>query len=251
MSGRGIGGHILAFTGADGPPLTMALASLTAAGYRGVELMGLDVDPALPRAAGLAVVGCHGVPEHWDDTARVIARCRALGCTDLCSSGPLGWVKRDPSAWRATAATLNRAGRALRAAGIHLHYHNHAFEFDPLSGGRSGFDLLLPALDPEACDLCLDLGWVHRAGLDPVAMMRAHAARVGYLHLRDFAGERSVALGRGEVDLARQLAVLGELPACRAVVVEQDASPGDPAADMAASLDHLRTLADGLQAALP
>ena len=55
----------------------------------------------------------------------------------------------------------------LREAGIRLHYHNHDFEFLVQFGGKRIIDIMLEELDPAACDLCVDVAWVHRGGDDP------------------------------------------------------------------------------------
>ena len=45
-------------------------------------------------------------------------------------------------AYKKTADQLNKGAIQAKEAGIRLSYHNHAFEFQPLSGGKTGFDVL-------------------------------------------------------------------------------------------------------------
>ena len=62
---------------------------------------------------------------------------------------------------------------------------------------QTGMDLLLEELDSSAVSLCFDAGWAAKAGHDPVAFLRLHAARIRTLYLRDFRGANLVALGAG------------------------------------------------------
>ena len=41
--------------------------------------------------------------------------------------------------------------------------------------------------DPAHAKLCVDVHWVHHAGLDPATYVRDHAPRIGYVHIKDMA----------------------------------------------------------------
>ncbi len=79
---------------------------------------------------------------------------------------------------------LNEAGEKCQAAGISLCYHNHSFEFQPMDGS-SPFKVLYQELDPKLVNFEIDVFWVSVAGLDPVAFIREHQARIKLLHLKD------------------------------------------------------------------
>jgi sugar phosphate isomerase/epimerase len=222
--------------------LERLLDGLAEAGYTAVEgspghvIPGRDV---LTRH-GMRFIAPHMVAAGLDDLGQVLPYLEAMEARDVCNSGPLEWRARTADDYRRTAAFLNERGRRLREQGVHLHYHNHDFEFEKVDGGeRTAMDLLLEELDPAAVTLCLDVGWVWRGGADPVRFLDEHAARVGYLHLRDFRGTESVALGRGGMDLAPVIARLPDLPALRWVVVEQDPTSPDPEEDMRVSRAYL------------
>jgi sugar phosphate isomerase/epimerase len=88
--------------------------------------------------------------------------------------------------------------------------------------------------------MCLDVGWVWRAGLDPAQWMELHRDKIGYLHLRDFSADESVALGQGEVNLAPLMQTAQTLPNVRWIVVEQDPTSPDPLRSMSESRAYLR-----------
>jgi sugar phosphate isomerase/epimerase len=82
--------------------------------------------------------------------------------------------------------------------------------------------------------------WVWRAGYDPVEWLRQHRKAIGYLHSRDFAGEESVALGHGDMDLMPIMQSLDTLHNVRWIVVEQDPTAPDPLQSMSQSRAYLR-----------
>ena len=98
--------------------------------------------------------------------------------------------------------------------------------------GQTGFEILCQHFDPEAVSLCADLGWIYRAGVDPVTFLKQYAPQIGYVHLRDFQGSESVPLGKGDIDIASQIAYLPQLPNLRYVAIEQDPTTSTSIQDM-------------------
>ncbi|MDE1145832.1 MAG: sugar phosphate isomerase/epimerase [Azospirillaceae bacterium] len=86
--------------------------------------------------------------------------------------------------WKATAAFLNEKGAVLKRGGVQMAYHNHNFEFAPV-GGTTGYDILLSETDPDLVKMEMDIGWVGAAGLDPLALLKAHPGRFRLMHLKD------------------------------------------------------------------
>lgn len=66
--------------------------------------------------------------------------------------------------------TLNKTGEACKKAGITLCYHNHDREFKAVDG-KMPYDLFLSQLSPDI-KMELDLCWVTKAGVDPVALFK-------------------------------------------------------------------------------
>ena len=86
--------------------------------------------------------------------------------------------------WKATADLLNAKGKALKAAGMTMGYHNHNAEFMPL-GGSTPLEILLKNTDPALVSFEMDVGWVVAAGADPFALMKAHKGRFIQMHVKD------------------------------------------------------------------
>jgi len=218
------------------------LDAVARAGYVAVE--GGAADAKLYRekldARGLKHAGSHVTPKKLLDLKPLIEYLRVAGGNDICNSGLMDWNKRSLADYREAIGILNRAGRALRGEGIHLHYHNHDFEMAKVDGGPSGMEILLQGLEPDACDLCVDVAWVQKGGGDPADFLRRHNARIGYLHLKDFNDAGWIELGQGKVNFAAVMSVLPELKKVRWVMIEQDSSRLDPRDSVAISRKWLK-----------
>ncbi len=86
--------------------------------------------------------------------------------------------------WRRLAAQLNEKGAALKREGLKLAYHNHNVEFVK-RGPTTAFDLLVANTDPQLVRFEMDVGWVAAAGVDPIALLRAHRHRFRLIHIKD------------------------------------------------------------------
>ena len=220
------------------------LDAVAAAGYDALEC-GVE-DPVSFRrkltSRRLVYAGAHTTPSKLKDVGDLIASLHAMGAEDVCNSGLLDWNKRSPEDYRETIEILNQAGRKLRAEGIRLHYHNHDFEFEKQDaiGGRTGMDLFLEGIDPQAVDLCVDVGWVHKAGLDPVNFLLKNASRVGYLHFKDYDDNGWAEIGTGKADFAPIVKILPQLPGARWIILEQDVAKIDPLDSLRISRTNLR-----------
>jgi sugar phosphate isomerase/epimerase len=100
----------------------------------------------------------------------------------------------------------------VSAAGMKFGYHNHTAEFKKFEG-KTAFEHLFGSTDPEHVHIELDVGWVHVAQQDPIAILNQYKARVIALHVKDFGpvsadGKEpgSVALGEGVIDYKKVIA---------------------------------------------
>jgi sugar phosphate isomerase/epimerase len=118
-----------------------------------------------------------------------------------------------PDDWKAVADLLNAKGKALKAAGLTMGYHNHNAEFAPV-GGTTGMEVLLKHADPALVQFEMDVGWVVAAGHDPFALLKAHPGRFKQMHVKDvkastkpnFAFQQDPAdIGSGVIDWKRLL----------------------------------------------
>ena len=203
-----------------------------AAGFLAVETQLADANRLRDRLAvhGLKHAAAHVVAGQLKEPQRWIDYLGITGARDICNSGLLNWHQRTQADHDATIDVLNTAGRAFRAAGIYLHYHNHDFELveSPVPGITT-LQYLMDRLDPGAVDFCIDVGWLHRARIDPASFLLRNAAHIGYLHLKDWNGEAWVPPGKGQVDLSSVVQILPHLKQVRWITCEQDNTPQNPA----------------------
>lgn len=101
----------------------------------------------------------------------------------------------------AVGAVLERLGSAAQERGVRL-----AADIDCLSPlhDAAGISRLLDATDPRLVDLSLSTADLVVAGEDPVAVARAHADRIGHVHLKDahfVDTENGYLLPAAEIDL--------------------------------------------------
>ncbi len=86
--------------------------------------------------------------------------------------------------YKRAAEKMNRAATEAKAAGIQLAYHNHTFEFDPMEGGKAGFDVLMEEFSADML-FEVDAFWVHLGKRDPAKLIRSLKSRVTQVHLKD------------------------------------------------------------------
>lgn len=73
------------------------------------------------------------------------------------------------------------------------------------------FQRVMQALPDSRLGICVDTGHFHAAHVDTVAFIRHFGPRIYAVHLKDHLGTVSVSIGRGEIDLAAQIAALREV----------------------------------------
>ncbi|TNC74126.1 sugar phosphate isomerase/epimerase family protein [Rubellimicrobium roseum] len=173
------------------PPIEDTLSMLSQAGYTAVEgYGGLYGDLGALKAGldgnGLTMPSGHfGLDMVEGDPSRTLEVARTLGVQKVF----VPWVApdlrgTDLESWRAFARRLATAVAPIRDEGFVVGWHNHDWDFADL-GGATPMDLIVEA----GLDLELDLGWVTRAGLDPVETLRRFSGRVRAVHVKDIAPE--------------------------------------------------------------
>lgn len=177
-------------------------------GFREVEFAGyFDKTPAEIRA--LLVANQLTAPAaHVDlktmltDTARVIDQAKTIGHRLLIVPWLAPEARKSLDDYKRHAASLNTIGESLRKAELRLAYHNHDFEFAPLSGGI-GYDVLLAETDPTLVSFEMDLFWITKAKHDPLAYFAKYPGRFPSVHVKDMApGGKQVEVGAGEIPWA-------------------------------------------------
>lgn len=191
---------------------------------------------------GLKLSSMHASLELLEtDPEQVVEACRATACPLVVMPWlPRGEISATGAGWAAMGKRLAGIGSTLAGQGLRLAYHNHDFEFLSYDG-RMAIEWLFDAAPAAQLGWEADLGWVRRAGQDPMHWVRRYADRLDSLHVKDIApdgprrGEDGwCALGRGIVGWATLLPALREH--CDLFIFEHD----NP-------VDYLNTLKTSLQ----
>ena len=217
------------------------LRAVAELGYDGVEFAGLHNTPPTELRAeldslGLKVCSAHIALNLFEtDLERTIETYQILGCSLLV----VPWIGENLRGdFAGLGATLNKIVEPVRAAGMRLAYHNHDFELRE-QNGKTGLDILLETTDP-AVNFELDCGWVHKAGRDPLAQMRALAGRLPLIHVKDVAADGDWAeVGYGAIDYRPIVAAAPSL-GVEWLIVEQDTTHRPPLESIGMSIKWLR-----------
>jgi sugar phosphate isomerase/epimerase len=232
------------------------------AGYYQGEMFGFpNCDPviAAAKASGLAL---HSTHFEWDtvvnpkddrysDFQRILDKAAKVGLTHMVIPYLADQDRKTLDDYKRVAAHANRAAALARKAGIQLSYHNHAFEFQPREGGKTGFDVFMAEFGPDM-QFELDIFWVKVGGVEPLELIRKLSGRVSQVHLKDLkAGIPLPAFGSVPDDAFQELGdgiipmepilVASKAAGVKYCHVEQDQSP-DPLASIRQSLAYLKRL---------
>ena len=155
------------------------------------------------------------------------------------------------------AAQLNANGKVAQKFGMKLLVHNHTGEFETLTDSpRTSYDILVEETDPALVTMQLDLGWAYIAGVDPIALFKAHPGRFELWHVKDVFGLKTanpslgpnarvssmalVPVGTGHIDF-KPVFAQAQLAGLKHFVIEQDnaAAWGDSLAAARVSYQNL------------
>ncbi len=220
--------------------LTDTLKKVRAMGWEYVQWSGM---PNLPAekiraeldAAGLKAVAAHVGMEPFEKDFDTNAKFwKTVGITDLAPGGMMNDCKADLAAWLKGAARLDALGAKLRAAGLRLSYHNHAFELEKFPGdNRPKLDILMESTKPGNLCAELDIAWLLVGGADPAAYIRKFKGRCPVIHVKDVVlakngkKQQFKPLGQGEINWPEVFAA-GDASGVEWYIYEQDSGEGSP-----------------------
>jgi len=242
--------------------LKKTLGEVAKIGYRQVEPYGFPSPQSIDMIKRAKDLGMRVHSSHftWDSLlhpekkgmrpfAEVLETAHKHELTDLVVPYLHNEDRKDLEAYKKTAETLNRGAELSAEAGIRLAYHNHAFEFKPMTQGKTGYDVFVESFSPRMF-FEVDVFWVKLGGVDPIAQLAKLENRVSQLHLKDLQKgstcpnfdkvqpEAFDEIGDGMIPMIpiMQAAQKFGVKHCH---VEQDHSP-DPLASVRKSLSFLR-----------
>lgn len=177
--------------------LSKTLEEVASIGYRQVEPYGFPSPLSIEMIKKSKDLGMkvHSAHFTWDSLlhpekkgmrpfAEVLETARAHELTDLVVPYLHNEDRMDLEGYQKTSDKLNVGAREAASAGIRLAYHNHAFEFKPLSYGKTGFDVFVESFSPQMF-FEVDVFWVKLGGVDPIAQLAKLENRVSQVHLKD------------------------------------------------------------------
>jgi sugar phosphate isomerase/epimerase len=180
------------------------LQKVAEAGYENIELIGFNMKSftryidEIPmeslrdkcRELGLNPLAVHegakpGEDLLLNDWDGLMSYYGGIGCERIVL--PSVWISNREDTLRA-AEQMNQIGKKMKDGGFQFYLHNHAHEFKSI-GDETLFDILLENTDPSYLKFEIDMAWVMRAGLDPVAVLRKLGERCDIVHQKDLANE--------------------------------------------------------------
>lgn len=224
--------------------LEEAFAKTKEMGYHAVQLSAIGANISADFIKGL--IDKYELPvacTHTDplrvllDTEKVIEEHKLWGCDEIgIGCFPVCPMTEERKATFIEA--LREPIRKIKAAGLTLAYHNHAFEFED---DRDFIQELAEAL-PDL-NFILDVYWLTKGGKDPIAYIKSMKGRVKNIHFKDMSKDEDkkiCACGDGRIDFL-PIAKAAEEIGVKYGLVEQDNAPdlGDPYEQMAKSCRHL------------
>lgn len=241
-----------------------AFKAIADIGYKEVELLSdtLAEHAKLAKAVGITPVSLHipsgsvmgtgmGAGKSID---ALIDEAKAVGIKYLVVSYLMPNERTQPGFIDKFVDAMNTAGEKVKAAGLQLGYHNHAFEFEKRPDGATVLETMMSKWDRGLVKLEMDVFWVSVAGSDPVALLQKYSGRVALMHVKDKeagtpveTSEMKVArtafkeVGSGSLDI-RAILKAGDAAGVEHYFVEQDQTPGDPIASLKKSFEYLQTL---------
>lgn len=231
-----VGAHTYLFTqyGYDqAVRLEEIFETVAAAGYEAIELHRtmLDADgwerriPGAARSTGLGLVGASNGQPLWDlarydaimaEMALHADRLARLGggqCGLSCSGKR--HANRSSAENEQVVKVWRELGALFRDKGLVLNYHTHGEPIEDIRHVLDNVSAELLAVGP-------DLDWLRVGGVDPEGFLREQRDRVTMMHLRDYhvGGDRTEALGEGDVDYAQLRQLLDDVGFAGELVVE-------------------------------
>ena len=231
-----------------------AIADIGACGYEGVEIFDgnlLDYEGRykdlrkicanagvkfLATYSGGNLIFADIFPEELARIERAAGAAAEMGAEHLVVGGGskrAKGTKRDDI--KKLAAALEKIVRIAKKAGLRAHYHPH------LTTIVEGPAEVRKVFKETSIDFCPDTAHLAAAGGDVPAMIREHASRISYVHLKGWQKTpfAFTPIDRGTLDMGAIIKAMKDIKFSGWVTAELDSWP-DPKEGAARSMDFLR-----------
>ncbi|HVS92883.1 MAG TPA: sugar phosphate isomerase/epimerase [Mucilaginibacter sp.] len=230
------------------------------AGYKEVETFGYDMKTGywglqakefgkLLKDNGLRTPSGHyGIDSFFDkgDTTELkkyIDVANTLGQSFLIIPSVNGEFIKTVDECKAVAAKMNKAAEICKASGLKLGYHNHNFEWKPLAGGATFYDTILAETDPKLVHMEMDIFWVVRAGQDPIKILKKHAGRYMFAHVKDRDRKNPdicTEVGKGSIDFKAIVPVARAAGVKHFIMEQENFTNIDPFVSITESCNYMK-----------
>ena len=216
-------------------------------GFNGVEFAGYGGLPVREVKKVLDELGLQAAASHVpledleSNLEQVIEDQKLLGSKYVVCPYLLP-ERRTEQHYQALILLLEQAGEKCRQEGITLCYHNHDFELERLSDGRTALESIFEDTNAANVKAELDVYWLTKAGEKPVEWMNRYRNRTPLIHLKDMTTDEEqyfAELGTGGVDI-ESVFNLGVDAGVKWWIVEQDFSRRTPFESIEISLNYLK-----------
>jgi len=266
IAAGGIGLQLYTIRDAMASDALGSLKRVAEIGYKYIELAGYadrkfyGYEPAefkkLVNEMGMEILSSHTQVEAEGitlDNAKFMAEDHAkLGVKYCLQPWVVPEARNTISGYQKMCADWNKVGGIMKENGIQFGYHNHNFEFANVEGKVPFYDVFMVELDKELVTMELDLFWTTKAGQNPVEIFNKFPGRFQLFHMKDmWTNEPAFFTTDGVKDFApvgagvlnfKPILDARETAGMKYLVVEQDQSrDGDPFADIAISINNLKT----------
>ncbi|MCJ8009843.1 sugar phosphate isomerase/epimerase family protein [Lederbergia wuyishanensis] len=209
------------------------------AGYGGLEVKEVR---SLLDEYGLKAASSHvGLDELKNNLAKVIEEQKILGSNYIVCPYLMP-DQRSEENYKELIQFLEKAGEECLKEGITLCYHNHDFELDRLSDGRTALESIFDDVSSENLQTEFDIYWLTKAGENPVEWIKKYHNRTPLVHLKDMTTDEEkffAELGTGGVDIEAVLNI-GDEANVQWWIVEQDVSRKTPLESVEISINYLK-----------
>lgn len=230
----------------DLPGVLKAVAGM---GYAGVEFAGYYERTAeeLRRMLddnGLVCCGTHTALDTilGDEIERTAAFNKTLGNPFLIVPSLPRERTGSPEAWMETARLFDGAAIRAEALGMHVGYHNHSEEFQPVEGGELPWDIFFGHTRPTVV-MQVDTGNMMHGGAAPAPFLERYPGRALTVHLKEYSAANPNALiGEGDVPWNEIFRLCESVGGTQWYIVEQESYAFPPLDCVNRCLQSLRGL---------
>ncbi len=242
-----IGVQLYSVRGECAKDLPGVLAALGKMGYEGVEFAGYYQHTAAELRKmlddnGLQCAGTHTGLETLTGAALgpTVEFNQILGNKFLIVPSLPRERFASIAALEGTAKLLTGLANAAKPQGMHVGYHAHANDFQPVEG-QIPWDVLFTNAGQDVV-MQLDTGNCLAGGGDPLATLQRYSGRALTIHLKEHGGPKGAVIGEGDVNWR---AILAECRASRCTewyIVEQEEYAAPPLESVRQCLLNLRKM---------